>query len=144
MGALSEYSHRSEDWSSSSNRVVELECLRELTPYERARYGGRLRRPLRKRIQQLQEWIVSQTTTTRAASRQRQGSDQKQEPQATPTPERTSIVLVGHSEYFRVLLNLTKKFQNCDVWKAEWNAVEGTWSRLELLHRLQSSVEEKL
>ena len=32
-----------------------------------------------------------------------------------------NIVIVGHSQFFKAMLNLDFKFNNCDVWKFNYN-----------------------
>jgi broad specificity phosphatase PhoE len=95
------------------NVVVELSCLEEVTPWETAVSGRR--NTVHKRIGELKNWIESQQ-------------------------DATSIALVGHSEYFMIMLGVSrkKKLQNCDVWKVDYE-YGGTWSNLELKHRLDSS-----
>ena len=85
--------------------VSSLDCLREVTPYESL---VKRRRPLMDRIVTLHEWLDSQ--------------------------DEERIAIVGHSEYFMVMLGLTEKFKNCDVWKVNYS--KGQWTNLELLYRL--------
>lgn len=46
----------------------------------------------------------------------------------------SSIVLVGHSQFFKALLQLDYKFGNCDVWKVDFNGKASSnaekWSNL--------------
>jgi broad specificity phosphatase PhoE len=90
---------------NDSPQLVELDCLSEVTPYETLLQG---RLPLWKRINSLYKWIQNQEADT--------------------------IALVGHSEYFKIMLGLKEKFKNCDVWKATYS--NGQWTDLELKHRL--------
>ncbi|VEU38475.1 unnamed protein product [Pseudo-nitzschia multistriata] len=92
--------------------VVELKCLEEATPWETAVQGRK--KTVHKRIDELQRWIDNQT-------------------------DATTIALVGHSEYFMIMLGISRaeKFWNCDVWKVEYAA--GKWTGLTLKHRLTSS-----
>ena len=102
-----------DDSNEDKNNVVELSCLEEVTPWETAVSGRR--NTVHKRIGELKDWIESQQ-------------------------DATSIALVGHSEYFMIMLGVSRseKFQNCDVWKVDYE-YGGTWSNLELKHRLNSS-----
>mmetsp|Transcript_29361 Transcript_29361/g.67972 ORF Transcript_29361/g.67972 Transcript_29361/m.67972 type:complete len:137 (+) Transcript_29361:68-478(+) len=96
-------------------KVVELDSLREIFPWERLLFlKGRRQRPLRRRIRDLCHWLASQDART--------------------------VVLVGHSEYFMVLLDQKEKFRNCDVWKAKFQ--NDQWSNLKLVHRLGSSTKD--
>jgi phosphohistidine phosphatase SixA len=90
--------------------VVSLDCLKEVTPRETVVRG---RRPVQERISALQEWIEAQEADT--------------------------IALVGHSEYFKVMLDLTKRFKNCDVWKASYG--QKKWTDLQLEFRLDEFKE---
>lgn len=72
-------------------KVVELALLLEKTPTEWTVCYS----AFRQRCVDLENWLEEQ-------------------------PE-TNIVLVGHSQFFRSLLNLDFKFGNCDVWKVEFN-----------------------
>jgi phosphohistidine phosphatase SixA len=100
--------------NENKKNVVELSCLEEVTPWETAVSGRR--NTVHKRIGELKEWIESQKDST------------------------SSIALVGHSEYFMIMLGVSRseKFQNCDVWKVDYE-YGGTWSNLEIKHRLDSS-----
>jgi len=93
--------------------VLELSCLEEVTPWETAVQGRR--NTVHRRIEELNEWIESQEVAT-------------------------TLALVGHSEYFMIMLGVSRseKFQNCDVWKVDYES-GGTWKNLELMHRLKSS-----
>ena len=93
--------------SSVGPSVVELHCLCEVAPWEMLLPG---RRPVRNRIKTLEEWIAIQSTD--------------------------NIALIGHCEYFSVMLGLNEKFQNCDVWKASYQ--NGGWADLQLVYRLGS------
>lgn len=79
--------------AATVNRVEVLDILREKTPAEWIPGNyGSLRR----RMNDFEEWLASQ-------------------------PERV-IAVVGHSQYFKAILNLSYKFKNCDVWKIEFDA----------------------
>lgn len=93
--------------SNTAPSVVELHCLCEVTPWEMLMPG---KRPVRKRIKILEEWITAQAAE--------------------------SIALIGHSEYFSVMLGLDEKFQNCDVWKVSYE--NGRWTDFRLAHRLSA------
>lgn len=90
--------------------MVELECLREVNAQETIRRG---RQPVKDRIDALYSWLDSEE-------------------------QASTIALVGHSEYFRVMLGLTKIFDNCDVWKSRYET--GHWADLELEHSLNEKV----
>jgi len=98
--------------SDEHDNVVELMCLEEATPWETVVQGRK--NTVHKRIEELNVWINNQT-------------------------DASTICLVGHSEYFMIMLGLTRaeKFWNCDVWKVDFQS--GRWSGLELKHRLGSS-----
>ena len=78
--------------------ILQLPCLKEVNPVEMIKDA--LTAPWTKhksidyRIQELEQWIQSR-------------------------PEDT-IVVVGHSVYFKRMLNLPKAFDNCDVWEAKF------------------------
>ena len=93
--------------------VVELACLEEATPWETVVQGRK--NTVYKRIDELKDWIEKQT-------------------------EASTICLVGHSEYFMIMLGISRaeKFWNCDVWCVQYQS-GGRWSGLELKHRLSSS-----
>jgi len=92
--------------------VVELVCLEETTVWETLVQGRK--NTVHKRIEELEAWIESQSEAT--------------------------IALVGHSEYFMIMLGISRaeKFWNCDVWQVQYQS-GGRWSDLELKHRLDSS-----
>jgi len=69
-------------------RVVELDLLTEKSPYEWIPGNGEA---LRQRIKDLEIWLMEQ-------------------------PEET-ICLVGHSQFFKNMLQLNFLFGNCDVWR---------------------------
>jgi len=100
------------DKNEKYDNVVQLTCLEEATPWETIVQGRK--KTVHERIKQLQNWIDNQ-------------KDAK------------TIALVGHSEYFMIMLGISRaeKFWNCDVWKVEYGA--GKWTGLELKHRLPSS-----
>jgi broad specificity phosphatase PhoE len=72
----------------SVDRVVETSLLSEMTPAE---WTPMYRYKFKSRVAEFESWL----------------SEQREE----------SVVLVGHSEYFRSMLGLKFKFQNCDVWQ---------------------------
>lgn len=73
-------------------RVVSLDVLREKTPAEWLPGNSA---SLRKRLNDLETWLSQQ--------------------------DETVICLVGHSQYFKNLLNLSYKFRNCDVYKLQFD-----------------------
>lgn len=96
--------------------VLELECLRESTPYEQVL---KLNWKVRGRIREFQRWISSR--------------------------KEDKIAVVGHSQFFMAMLNLPK-FRNCDVWRFDFSSAtqsEGEeggdqrWSGATLLHRYE-------
>jgi len=99
--------------NEDKKNVVELSCLEEVTPWETAVQGRR--NTVHKRIEELNKWIESQEVAT-------------------------TLALVGHSEFFMIMLGVSRseKFQNCDVWKVNYES-GGIWKNLELMHRLKSS-----
>jgi len=101
------------DINDQNENVVELNCLQEATAWETVVQGRS--NTVHKRIEELKAWIESQT-------------------------EATTIALVGHSEYFMIMLGISRaeKFWNCDVWQVQYQA-GGRWSGLTLKHRLESS-----
>ena len=69
---------------------MEQELLLEKTPLEwLPGLGGRLDT----RISSFKDWVLSR-------------------------PEETMVV-VGHSQWFRRMLGMEKKFDNCDIWKVQ-------------------------
>jgi len=46
--------------------------------------------------------------------------------------EETHLVIVGHSQFFKAMLNLDYKFGNCDVYQVEFNGLQ--WSNLQKLY----------
>ena len=101
------------DKDINNENVVELRCLEEATPWETAVLGRK--NTVHKRIEELKDWIESQK-------------------------DATTITLVGHSEYFMIMLGISRaeKFWNCDVWKVDYQS-GGIWTGLELKYRLDSS-----
>lgn len=101
------------DKNEPYDNVFELVCLEEVTPWETAIQGRK--NTVHKRIVELQNWIEQQKYAS-------------------------TIALVGHSEYFMIMLGLSRaeKFWNCDVWKVQY-IYGGKWTGLELKHRLESS-----
>lgn len=77
-------------------RVVDLDILEELTLLE----WTVTRSSFIQRLAKLEDWLQAQ-------------------------PEE-SIVLVGHSQFFKALLNLGFKFRNCDVWRVTFDAQRTT------------------
>lgn len=91
--------------------VVQLNCLQEVTPFETVTGG---KKAVRTRIKELERWIDQQDDAQR-------------------------ICLVGHSEYFQILLKhigMDHKPKNCDVWRASYEPQNSKWSNLKLIHRL--------
>jgi phosphohistidine phosphatase SixA len=101
------------DKNDQPENVVELMCLEEATPWETVVQGRK--NTVHKRIEELKVWIDNQT-------------------------DATTIALVGHSEYFMIMLGISRaeKFWNCDVWRVQYQS-GGRWTGLELKHRLNSS-----
>lgn len=85
----------------SVKRVEVLDMLREKTPAEWI--PGNIG-SLRKRMDAFEDWLAAQ-------------------------PERV-IAVVGHSQYFKAILNLSYKFRNCDVWKIQFDASKRQQSSL--------------
>lgn len=82
--------------------VVEVASLQEVTQWELKTQG---KRPVRKRIKAFGEWL--------------EGLDD----------DVSTIAVVGHSEYFMIMLGMEEKFKNCDVWKATYQG-GGNWTGL--------------
>jgi broad specificity phosphatase PhoE len=78
---------------TSVDRVEVLDILREKTPTEWIPGNSGA---LRQRMSDFEDWLVAQ-------------------------PE-TIVAVVGHSQYFKAMLNLSYKFGNCDVYKVEYDA----------------------
>lgn len=76
----------------SISRVVELAEIAEMTPKE---WIPMYRGQFKARVEYFEKWLADQ-------------------------PEDT-IIVVGHSEYFKDMLNLDFKFGNCDVWKLNFD-----------------------
>ena len=76
-------------------RVVSLDILREKTPAEWIPGNSG---SLRRRLQAFEEWLTQQ-------------------------PE-SVVAVVGHSQYFKNMLNLTYKFRNCDVYKLQFDPTQ--------------------
>jgi broad specificity phosphatase PhoE len=103
-------------------RVVELDLLKEQSVTEIMI----TQKAFQQRLKQFEEWLDLQ-------------------------PEET-IVLVGHSLFFRSLLNLSFKFGNCDVWKVNFDgqrkekdfadALPVKWSNLQKLYSCQAAKVE--
>ena len=79
--------------SSSSPNVVELDLLLEKTPQE---WTPLYYSTFMKRIDEFETWISNQDS-------------------------HENIVIVGHSQFFKAMLHLDFKFNNCDVWKFNYN-----------------------
>ena len=69
-------------------RVIEIPCLSERTPLE---WLPNYQDAYTQRISTFEQWLSQQ-------------------------PEQV-IAVVGHSQYFKTMLNMSFKFKNCDVWK---------------------------
>jgi len=74
-------------------RVVELPILKERTPLE---WMPKMYDAFTKRIAEFEKWLGEQ-------------------------PEDV-IAIVGHSQYFKSMLGLPKKFKNCDVWSLQFDS----------------------
>lgn len=92
LGCVSANATSDERKVSQVRRVVELDALREKTPAEWLP-GGQT--GLDRRIDEFESWLASQ-------------------------PE-ASIAIVGHSQFFKRMLRLAYKFENCDVWECEFS-----------------------
>ena len=101
------------DKDDENECVLELACLEEATPWETVVQGRK--NTVHRRIDELKVWIEQQT-------------------------DATAIALVGHSEYFMIMLGISRaeKFWNCDVWEVQYQS-GGRWTGLKLKHRLSSS-----
>lgn len=101
------------DKNDEHENVVELACLEEANAWETVVQGRK--NTVHKRIEELKVWVENQT-------------------------DASTIALVGHSEYFMIMLGISRaeKFWNCDVWRVQYQ-YGGRWSGLELKHRLSSS-----
>lgn len=101
------------DRNELPENVFELPCLEEVTPWETVVQGRK--NTVQKRLEELHDWIDKQT-------------------------DASTIALVGHSEYFMIMLGISRaeKFWNCDVWKVQYQS-GGRWKGLELKHRITSS-----
>ena len=104
--------NKSMDSNQTNATVLSLDCLREVVPYETLLQG---RRPIKNRISALEQWLDK-------------------------LPNNKTILLVGHSEYFMVMLGLEEKFKNCDIWKVTY--YQGHWTNLELIHRLKENISD--
>ena len=106
-------------------KVLELDLLIEKTPAE---WIPGNYGSLEKRLRALEDWVAAQTHTV--------------------------ICFVGHSQFFKALLELDYKFGNCDVMEVQFNAGSSTndapdeskrpkWTNLKVVHpcRLQPSTE---
>ena len=96
-GALWGPQHMDDAGPPGNENVFELSSLKEVNPAEiiiDALTPWARQKTVDYRIHDLEEWIQSR-------------------------PEDT-IVLVGHSVYFKRMLNLPKTFDNCDVWQAKY------------------------
>jgi broad specificity phosphatase PhoE len=89
----------------TSPRVLELDLLIEKTPAEWI--PGNLG-SLMARLRSLEEWIIEQ-------------------------PE-DNIALVGHSQFFKALLELDYKFPNCSVYSAQFDRDTKQWSAVTEIH----------
>jgi len=79
-------------------RLIELSCLREKTPKEFLP-GSDV--SLRNRISEFETWLAQQ-------------------------PE-TVVYVVGHSQYFKTMLKLKYNFDNCSVWRVQFDTKNGSW-----------------
>mmetsp|Transcript_42962 Transcript_42962/g.48430 ORF Transcript_42962/g.48430 Transcript_42962/m.48430 type:complete len:266 (-) Transcript_42962:299-1096(-) len=55
-------------------------------------------------------------------------------------PEET-IAIVGHSQFFKTMLGLKLKFDNCEVWKVDFDAKQGNCSK-ETIHGIADDVSK--
>lgn len=78
--------------AKSVGRVVELQCLSERTVFE---WIPIQHDAFMDRIKEFEEWLGNQ-------------------------PEER-IAIVGHSQYFKSMLGLSYKFENCDVWEINFD-----------------------
>jgi len=85
---------------------VKLDCLSELTPGECVL---KFNIPVHRRIRELGDWLDAQ--------------------------EDESIALVGHSQYYRLLLGMEEKFKNCDVWEVSYEG-GGVFTNPKMLYRI--------
>jgi hypothetical protein len=81
---------------SFEGEIVSLPLLLEKTPIEWLPGGGAA---LDQRIKDFTKWIAKR--------------------------EETVICVTGHSQYFKKMLGMDEKFDNCDVWQIEFEALEG-------------------
>lgn len=95
-----ESSKESNNNNNNKANVIELDLLLEKTPSEWIPGNSA---SLFKRMQQLEGWVAEQTAQT--------------------------IVLVGHSQFFKNMLKLDYKFKNCDVYKVQFDGSK--WLNLE-------------
>lgn len=98
----------------TASSVVQLDLLQEKTPTEW--FGGG---NFPQRLVAFETWIAEQTTVD-------------------------SIAVVGHSQYFKALLQQECLMGNCDVIQADFDPVSKRWSNVKELHvcRLQPPQEE--
>ena len=97
-GSLWGPEHMDDDAPPEREMILELPFLKEVNPAEIIKdvfTPWAKQKTIDYRIQELEEWLASR-------------------------PENT-IVLVGHSVYFKRMLNLPETFDNCDVWKATFD-----------------------
>ena len=88
LGCVTAASSSEQKLSPPVKRVEELTCLLEKTPSEWI--PGNFG-GFAKRIVEFEQWVCDQ-------------------------PE-DSIAIVGHSQFFKAMLEMTYKFDNCDVWE---------------------------
>jgi len=97
--------------------VVELDLLKERTPLE---WMPGNYGSLVKRLRALEDWIVAQPQTI--------------------------IALVGHSQFFKALLELDYKFGNCDVMEVQFDGAAESqkkkWTDLKEIHLCRLESEE--
>lgn len=100
-GSLWGPEHMDDDVPPQPDKILDLPFLKEVNPAEIIKDAftpWATQKTIDYRIQELEEWLASR-------------------------PEDT-IVLVGHSVYFKRMLNLPQTFDNCDVWKATFDTRE--------------------
>jgi broad specificity phosphatase PhoE len=109
----------SEQPPSGQPPCLELESLREVNPTEVL--GDILafwkpKKAIDERIEQFEQWLESR--------------------------EEDAIVVVGHSVYFKRMLDLPKTFDNCDVWELEYSMMGGDGGGKEVQCTIGSSEDE--
>lgn len=102
-------------FSEFKEEFLELPCLTEMTPAEIFLFKNRVKI----RIEQFEKWLDSRNE------------------------ER--IVVVGHSRYFKVMLNAEEVIDNCSILKCSYipktleDATKNRWEEVELLYSFQDN-----